>query len=733
MFKPLLYALVISGLATTTVWAADYTEQQAREAWMQWKAKPVTESSFRAVCDLIQDVGKGNIQLGYQILAEYLPIVKATGSKDRVHVLLMSWAKAKESLTSFDDAEKLYRQARENAIGNPRHYDEALTGTVLLYADWGRTDSLDKYAQLGKQAAAGAYDKENLSFIYTFSSLGHLADTAALGRSLREAIHLADSLPDKNALFTARYNYASIYLKNDPQQQAMVFSTLLDLAKDSTLSHKPRLYERTAFSFRNPASNIYLQLMQINLLLADYDNAWKFGEMLYDAVVRPNPNAPQVPFFDTELAMVRAYQGEYAAAKDYLQNSLRLFNVPEEKVPYPSYFLASGMVAEHEHRIPEAVHYYELAYRMGPMEGLHLMPSELYYAHGLILARRLGEAQRVLSALEPGLNTRKYTAYGFYYYKHYAELLKAKEDYPGYARALETFYAIKDSLVSLHHYHAIQEIEAKVRLRDKESQIVHLHEENAEKQRNLRRDRIYFAILAGLGIMIALLLAAYIRNRMRQMQKQHYIDVMQGALDAEENQRHKIADQLHDEVGGMLAIAALNVSGPALEILTSISTTIRDLSHQLTPIVIEKYGFTRAVEDMAESVNLSGRLQVRTVVVGLNDTAGYSPAFLKECYRILQELLQNILKHAQATEALLEVVEHPAADGRRGQLSILVEDNGIGIGEDVASEDVYRGPYKGKGLSAIRSKIAYLNGRIEISRKQTGGTLVVIELPIKAN
>ncbi|HVV07184.1 MAG TPA: ATP-binding protein, partial [Puia sp.] len=388
------------------------------------------------------------------------------------------------------------------------------------------------------------------------------------------------------------------------------------------------------------------------------------------------------------------------------------------------------------------------AYRMGPMEGLHLMPSELYYAHGLILVRRFEEAQRVLSALEPALNVRKYTAYGFYYYKHYAELLKAKGDYPGYARALETFYAIKDSLASLHHYRAIQEIEAKVRLKDKEQQIVRLNEENAQKQRNMRRDRIYFAVFSGLGIMIVLLLAAYIRNRMRQMQKQHRIEVMQGALDAEENERQKIADQLHDEVGSMLSLATLNVTSTlekgmgdgqaeeklekAQEILSSVSATIRELSHRLTPVVIERYGFARAVEDMAQSVNLSGKLRVQAVVVGFQDTNGYSPAFLKDCYRILQELLQNILKHAHATEAVLEVVEHPAHAVHPGGISILVEDNGIGVPEGISSGK-YREPFSGKGLSTIFSKIAYLDGRIEICRKQMGGTLVVIELPIKAN
>ena len=208
---------------------------------------------------------------------------------------------------------------------------------------------------------------------------------------------------------------------------------------------------------------------------------------------------------------------------------------------------------------------------------------------------------------------------------------------------------------------------------------------------------------------------------------------MQGALDAEENQRRKIADQLHDEVGGMLSLATLNVSSTlekgrgddqaeeklekAQEVLFSVSTTIRELSHRLTPIVIEKYGFRKAVEDLAYTVNLSGKLQVATVVVGFEDTTSYPAPFLRDIYRILQELLHNILKHAQATEALLELVEHPR------QVSIMAEDNGVGIEEGRISG--------GKGLETIRSKIAYLNGRVEISRKKEGGTLVVIELPVK--
>jgi len=752
MLKRLTVVIGCLCLMTGTVLGGTYTEQEGREAWAQYRAKAITESNFRAVCDLLQDIGKNNINLSYEILAEYVPMVRKTGNRDHLHILLMGWAKAKESLIYFEDAEVLYRQARENAVGNARHTNEALVGTVLLYSEWGRPDSVKKYADLGKEAAERSGDKESLSFIYTFGYTSLRGDTALTGRSLTKAIGLAEGLSDKNALFTAKYNYAVYYCSYSPQRQVQELDALLPLTKDPSLSHKPRLYERTAFCFRNPASNIYMQLMQVNLMLADYDNAWKFGELLYDAVVKPNPAAAQAAYFNTELAMVKAYQQDFPAARVYLAQSLRLFKVDVEKIPYPSYFLAAGMVAESEKRMEDALHYYEKAYKMGPMEGLHLMPSELYYSHALILTHRLDDAQRVLTTLQGDLPARMYTSFGFYYYKHYAELLKARGDYPGYARALETYYTIRDSLASFSKYRTIREIEEKVRLRDKEQQILRLNEESAERLRNTRRERVYFSVSLALALLAAFLLVAYARiqylrrkqegqiarqneaiqdNRMRAMEKQYRIDILQGAIEAEESERRKVADQLHDEVGGMLSLALLNLSSSlekegetaaanerlkkVQEILVSVSTTIRELSHRLTPLVIEKYGFRKAVEDMVYAANLSGKLQVGLIITGFEHMEKYPVSFLNDCYRMLQELLHNIFKHARARHASLELTEHD--DG----ISIMVEDDGIGIEEGPA--------VKGKGLGTIRSKIAYLNGRVEISRKKEGGTGVVIELP----
>ena len=681
----------------------------------------MTESNFRAICDLLQDIGRTDIQLSYSILAEYVPMVRAAGHRDWVHILLMGWAKAKESLTDFADAEALYREARENAAGDDRRYDEALVGTVLLYAEWGRVDSLRYYERIGKAAAARARDRENLSFLYTFGAVADASDSIAMGQGLRKAMELARDLPNKNALFTATYNYASIYSRNNPQRQVVLLQSLLSLAQDPTLTHRYRLYERTAFSFRNPVPNIYLQLMQVNLLLTDYENAGKFGQLLYDAVVGPNPSAPQAPFFTSELAIIKAYQGQYTAAREYLQESRRLFKVPEDKIAYPSYFLAAGMIAEQEGKNDSALHYYSVAYRTGGMEGLHLMPSEIYYARALIRAGRLGDASRVLDSVRQGLPGRLYTAYGYYYYEQYAGLLKAKGDLNGYGKALEQYYAIKDSLADLNHYRAIEEIEARVRLRDKERQIDRLNEEQLERAHNQRLERIYIGIVAALGILSVALFVYVLKRR-------HRIEVMQGAMDAEQRERYKIADQLHDEVGGLLSLTTLNLSsalekgqngGPQLqkaqETLVAASATVREISHRLTPLVIEKYGFRVAMEDLAGSVNVSGKLVLELVMVGFEDTSGYPEGLLNEIYRMVQELIQNILRHAQATQALVQLVEHP------GAISILVEDDGVGMGQQAMPA--------GRGLDTIRRKIAYLKGRIGIDAKNEKGTLIMIEIP----
>jgi signal transduction histidine kinase len=726
--------------------AQTYTEQEGRNAWQQLKRQTISEKSFREVCDLMQDIGKTNLKLSYEIMAEYEPRIEATGNRHWVHILLMNWAKAKESTGYPEEAEKLYYEVWKNTNPKEQYYRESLVAVVLMYGEWGKMDSLNKYVNIGEKLCQEAGDKESLSFLYGFKATTS-NDTGTMRDYFERAINLATNLPDKNALFTARYNHAYKYLQNNLQEQVIEFEKLLELAKDSTLNHYPRkLYERTAFTFRNAGPSVYYNLMQINFLLTDYDNAWKFAELFYDATIKPNPSHINAPYFNAEMAIAAAWKNDFSRAKEYLDLSRTQFNLAEDKIPYLSYFIAAGMLAEHAEQNSIALSYYAQALKKGNTQSQHMVPPEIYYAHMLIRANQLKEAEQVLGKLQQMTDAQKYSAIGLNYYKYYAELLKAKNDHTGYSQTLETYYAIKDSLTNITRYRAIKEVEAKVRIRDKEQQIVRLNDENTARTEQLRKERIFYAILIGFAGLIIVLLALYLRNRqishrqqaalqqiaMEQREKQHRIEVMQGAMNAEENERRKIAGQLHDDVNAMLALASLNVSSTlekgrqdeqsekklqkTHDILVSISGTIRDLSHKLTPVVIEKYGFKKAIEELGDTANLSEKIKLETIIVGFDKTEKYSTTFLNDLYRIIQELLHNILKHARATHALLEMVEHEK------HISIMVEDDGVGIEEN--------GTENGQGLKTIRSRIAYLKGEMEIARKKDSGTLVVIEIEV---
>ncbi len=715
--------------------------------WNELKQEAVTEKSFRAVCNLMQQVAKTNLSKSYSIFTEYLPKVKATGNVRWVHVLLMGWGRAKESLNYFPDAENLFSRARGNALKNPVFYHESLVGTILLYLEWGKNDSLNKYLNIGETECLKSGDKENLSFTYTFKAMSRLDNPDTMNYYLTRAISLAQNLPDKNALFTARYNYAVIYCQGNLEKEVTELESLLTLASDPSLNHfPPKLYERTNFSFRNAKSSVYYNLMQVNLLLTDYDNAEKFAELFYNLVIGPNPESVQAPYYNAEMAIVKCYHGDYNDAENYLNKSFRQFNMPENKIPYISYFIASGLVQEHNNNYKKALQYFKEALEKGNTEGLYIMPPEIYYAHALVLTGNLEKAKTILDSLKLRFEKKVFTAAGYFYYKYDAELLKAQHNYTGYAVALQTFYEIKDSLTNLKRYRAIEEVEAKYRVKEGQQKVTAMQKEAEERLVNMKRDKIFYTSLILLAVICILLLLFNIRHRqvrhrqkeilqqnnIREMQEQNRISQMKSAMDAEENERRRIADKLHDDVGAMLSLASINLcsvlennkeNGAAErklnkvnEILSSVSVTVRGLSHELTPLMIEKFGFKSALKDLANTINLSEKIELETIVIGFENTARYSPQFLNNIYRITQELLHNIIAHANATHAILELVEHT------GHISLLVEDNGSGIKEPFSEN--------GLGLNSIQSKIKYFNGAMEITNKQEGGALIIIEVPV---
>lgn len=260
-----------------------------------------------------------------------------------------------------------------------------------------------------------------------------------------------------------------------------------------------------------------------------------------------------------------------------------------------------------------------------------------------------------------------------------------------------------------------------------------------------KRRQIYIFSIGGFILLILILFLIVLlqrrkqvkeryNNELIQLQQQHKLNLADSLTKAEQEERKKIAHKLHDETAGILSIAKLNVNqlneslfaaGTGAEeklkatrrLLTEAGESIRNISHSLMPVTLEKYGLKVALQDLIDAINTSGKIKIEEVLEGIDDTEKWSPQLSLTIYRMVQEVFNNIIKHAQATHIFVQVVE------LENSVTVYIEDNGKGIKEENSSSD-------GVGLNLLKQNIEYLNGKVEINGKENKGTFVLAELPI---
>ncbi len=203
-------------------------------------------------------------------------------------------------------------------------------------------------------------------------------------------------------------------------------------------------------------------------------------------------------------------------------------------------------------------------------------------------------------------------------------------------------------------------------------------------------------------------------------------------MEVQEAERSQVANQLHDVAGSLLSAAKLNLSNlrqseatvagssglhlqKTEEALDLVSEMVRNLSHALSPVMLQQVGFKSAIEKVIGIVNASGKVRIEYLVTGFEKYDTKLNKYYSALYGIVYELLNNIVKHSGARHALLQIT----ADDE--YFSILSEDDGIGM--DVTAKG------NGIGLAGIRSKVEYFNGAIAFDANQPSGLIVTIEIP----
>lgn len=307
----------------------------------------------------------------------------------------------------------------------------------------------------------------------------------------------------------------------------------------------------------------------------------------------------------------------------------------------------------------------------------------------------------------------------------------------------DTMYVTLEGMVKEVISRQSADLEKKYETEQKESRIHQLEAEKIVQELRIRQKNIINYILIGGAVTLSLIALLTWRNyrqkqalqqkRINELQTEKQLAATEAVLKGEEQERTRLAKDLHDGLGGMLSgikysfntmkgnliMTAENLQAfeRGIDMLDSSINEMRRVAHNLMPEALVKFGLDTALRDFCNDINQSGSLKLQYQSSGLENVVIESNTAIT-VYRIVQELVNNVLKHAGATTTVVQIIKNETG------IAITVEDDGKGFDTAILQRA------KGIGWSNIHSRVDYLNGKMDIESTPHKGTSVLIELPV---
>lgn len=316
------------------------------------------------------------------------------------------------------------------------------------------------------------------------------------------------------------------------------------------------------------------------------------------------------------------------------------------------------------------------------------------------------------------------------------------ETYAGMGQPPKAYYWLKryttvtDSVYSSNLKQEIGAMEVKFKNVENKKKIAELEAE--KKQEALKaKNHVLFNWLLGIGCLALFVVAVaayqlYRKNKklaaqqLKEIEQQQELKLTQAMLQGEERERQRVARDLHDGIGGLLAGIKINLSrqsnmekqqsldGVILQIDHSVAE-LRRIARNMMPESLLRVGLQAALRDLCESLERD-EMRIEFQSYGLGEAM---PAPVQaNIYRIVQEILSNAVRHSAATKIMVQCSQN------ENVFLIDVEDNGRGFDPATVNEG------NGIGFSNIRNRVEYLKGKIEVKSAIGEGTSIHIELDL---
>ncbi|MFA6060883.1 MAG: sensor histidine kinase [Taibaiella sp.] len=500
-------------------------------------------------------------------------------------------------------------------------------------------------------------------------------------------------------------------------------------ALQTALKYNSKDYGQLAVMYNNVSS--------IHYVLKQYDDALPYLEKAKQLAISKQLK-PQLTETYITLASIFIVKDQLDSAKQYLENIGKLNTTITAKIQEQLHYL-NGIIYLKQKLPAKAIPLFKEA----------LVLSEYNIRNKINNTSALGSAYLLLknykSAVQYYLEAAKLSAQSgiggrslVEIYGNLSETYDSAKDYRNAYRYKFIAAALQDSISAMENTKSLNKLENLFQNAEKDKELTTKKLQLVLAKASLRNRNLWIAGI-GTGTLILLTIAIMLSQKQRlQLQRakttkqQQQVEQLKAVIDGEEKERSRIGRQLHDDIMVQLSIVkmsmeALPIEYPGIKDVQSYknivqqvqhtSRQLRQTAHNLMPDALLEEGLISAVLYFCRNIEQMTGIKI------LFQHYGSIPLLSSDLeisiYRIIQELMQNVIKHAEATNALVQL------NYLEGILSITVEDNGIGMKEQDSNLEENK-----MGLRSIRTRLKAMGGSMEIHPCTPHGTSVNIELSV---
>ncbi len=675
---------------------------------------------FILFCFIISDIEAQNVRQHEQI--DSLEAVVASQSQDTL--LCHTYCNLALNYRSINMDSVIYWADKADVLSNKLNFNKGIqlanNNLGIAYYTTGKyTEAIDAFIK-SKNAAAKRHDTINLAWAY--NNIGNvyidLADYKTTLLYYDSAFKLRKLLNDSGAMAQSYINFGYVYKELGIYSKALLslYDAVKILEKNNNEQSLAYCYDFIGSVYSQQKKFSYSNVFYQKALALYIKNNYRSGE----AIALNSLGTNYYSLGNTEKGKALVYQAYkiYEDLKDIRQLAIVSSTLSEfytnENQPDSALILAQ-----------KSIQYHLQTNNTRQLGGAYLKLSNAQaklgkYKEAIISAQKAYE----LTQSTGELNSKKQIAEAL------SNLYLKQGDFENAYKYQIIYGDIKDSLINIASERAIAEMQTKYQTEKKDIEIEKQAIEIKRKQTQLALS--IFAIIAVLVVSVLL----YSRHVLKQKALLNAVLLKEqnmrnkAIIEAEEKERVRIAKELHDGIGQQLSATKMNLSAlenkidladkylfdVAIQLVDDAVKEVRSISHNMMPNALIKLGLASAVRDFINKLGTGDNLKVNLEIVGLKETL---PANISTVlYRVVQECVTNIVKHAQASVVNIQFIMH------QDNLTIMIEDNGVGFDTKNINQ------FEGIGLKNMISRVEFLNGTVDFDSTIGKGTTTIINVPV---